>query len=202
MFTGIVTELGAITSIVRGSGATELTVEAPRTAAEMAIGDSVALNGVCLTAVDVEPSTFSVEVVDESLSRTSLGELSRGDIVNLERPMAASSRFDGHIVQGHVDGIGTVVSIIQEGEASRMRIALSSDLSRFTVEKGSIAVDGTSLTITAVSEMGASDAWFEIVLIPHTLAVTVLGQADVGSVVNLETDVIAKYLERMIGGAR
>jgi riboflavin synthase len=202
MFTGIVTELGAITSIVRGSGATELTVEAPRTAAEMAIGDSVALNGVCLTAVDVEPSTFSVEVVDESLSRTSLGELSRGDIVNLERPMAASSRFDGHIVQGHVDGIGTVVSIIQEGEASRMRIALSSDLSRFTVEKGSIAVDGTSLTVTAVSEMGASDAWFEIVLIPHTLAVTVLGQADVGSVVNLETDVIAKYLERMIGGAR
>ena len=150
----------------------------------------------------MEPSTFSVEVVDESLSRTSLGELSRGDIVNLERPMAASSRFDGHIVQGHVDGIGTVVSIIQEGEASRMRIALSSDLSRFTVEKGSIAVDGTSLTITAVSEMGASDAWFEIVLIPHTLAVTVLGQADVGSVVNLETDVIAKYLERMIGGAR
>ena len=202
MFTGIVTELGAITSIVRGSGATELTVEAPRTAAEMAIGGSVALNGVCLTAVDVEPSTFSVEVVDESLSRTSLGELSRGDIVNLERPMAASSRFDGHIVQGHVDGIGTVVSIIQEGEASRMRIALSSDLSRFTVEKGSIAVDGTSLTVTAVSEMGASDAWFEIVLIPHTLAVTVLGQADVGSVVNLETDVIAKYLERMIGGAR
>jgi riboflavin synthase len=202
MFTGIVTELGAITSIVRGSGATELTVEAPRTAAEMAIGDSVALNGVCLTAVDVEPSTFSVEVVDESLSRTSLGELSRGDIVNLERPMAASSRFDGHIVQGHVDGIGTVVSIIQEGEASRMRIALSSDLSRFTVEKGSIAVDGTSLTVTAVSEMGASHAWFEIVLIPHTLAVTLLGQADVGSVVNLETDVIAKYLERMIGGAR
>lgn len=202
MFTGIVTELGAITSVVRGNGATELTVEAPRTVVEMAVGDSVALNGVCLTAVVVEPSTFSVEVVDESLSRTSLGELSRGDTVNLERPMAASSRFDGHIVQGHVDGIGTVVSIIQEGEASRMRIALSGDLSRYTVEKGSIAVDGTSLTVTAVSEMGASDAWFEIVLIPHTLAVTVLGQADVGSVVNLETDVIAKYLERMAGGAR
>ena len=202
MFTGIVTELGAITSVVRGNGATELTVEAPRTVVEMAVGDSVALNGVCLTAVVVEPSTFSVEVVDESLSRTSLGELSRGDTVTLERPMAASSRFDGHIVQGHVDGIGTVVSIIQEGEASRMRIALSGDLSRYTVEKGSIAVDGTSLTVTAVSEMGASDAWFEIVLIPHTLAVTVLGQADVGSVVNLETDVIAKYLERMAGGAR
>ena len=202
MFTGIVTELGTVTSIARGNGATELTVEAPRTAAEMMVGDSVALNGVCLTAVDVETSTFSVEVVDESLSRTSLGELSRGDIVNLERPMAASSRFDGHIVQGHVDGTGTVVSILQEGEASRMRISLPNDLSRFTVEKGSIAVDGTSLTVTAVSEMGASDSWFEIVLIPHTLAVTVLGNAAVGSVVNLETDVIAKYLERMVGGAR
>jgi riboflavin synthase len=202
MFTGIVTELGTVTSIRRGNGATELTVEAPRTVAEMMVGDSVAVNGVCLTAVDVETSSFSVEVVDESLSRTSLGELSRGDIVNLERPMAASSRFDGHIVQGHVDGTGTVVSILQEGEASRMRISLSNDLSRFTIEKGSIAVDGTSLTVTAVSEMGASDSWVEIVLIPHTLAVTVLGNAAVGSVVNLETDVIAKYLERMVGGAR
>jgi riboflavin synthase alpha subunit len=116
--------------------------------------------------------------------------------------MPATGRFDGHIVQGHVDGVGTVASIIQEGEALRFRISLSPDLSRYTVEKGSIAVDGTSLTITAVSDAGASDAWFELVLIPHTVEVTVFGKAAVGTKVNIETDVIAKYLERMAGSVR
>jgi riboflavin synthase alpha subunit len=119
--------------------------------------------------------------------------------VNLERPLAANGRFDGHIVQGHVDGVGVVASVIDEGDASRVRISMPSDLERYIVEKGSITVDGTSLTVTAVSDPGSTDPWFEIVLIPHTLAVTVFGSAVHGTPVNLEVDVIAKYVERMLG---
>ncbi len=202
MFTGIVTELGTVKSVVRIEGARRLTVEAPDTASGASIGDSIAVNGVCLTAIDFTNSSFSVEVVDESLARSSLGSLAVGDAVNLERPMLANGRFDGHIVQGHVDGVGRVVGIQPEGSAARYRIAIPRDLSRYVVEKGSITVDGTSLTITAVCDIDASDAWFEIVLIPHTLEVTVLGRAKQGTQVNLEVDVIAKYLERMVGTQR
>lgn len=202
MFTGIVTELGTVKSVVRIEGARRLTVEAPDTASGASIGDSIAVNGVCLTAIDCTNSSFSVEVVDESLARSSLGSLAVGDAVNLERPMLANGRFDGHIVQGHVDGVGRVVGIQPEGSAARYRIAIPRDLSRYVVEKGSITVDGTSLTITAVCDIDASDAWFEIVLIPHTLEVTVLGRAKQGTQVNLEVDVIAKYLERMVGTQR
>jgi riboflavin synthase len=202
MFTGIVTELGRVVSVEDGNGVTRLTIVAPLSTTDMALGESIAVNGVCLTAIETDAAEFSVEIVDETFARSSLGDLAQGDVVNLERPMPASGRFDGHIVQGHVDGVGSVESIAQEGDASRFRISLSEDLSRYTVEKGSIAVDGISLTITAVSPLGDSDPWFEIVLIPHTLEVTVLGRAAVGLRVNLETDVIAKYLERMTGGAR
>jgi riboflavin synthase len=202
MFTGIVTELGTIRSIERGDGVARLKVTAPLSTTGMLIGESIAINGVCLTAIDVDVQAFDVEIVDETFSRSSLGNLVEGDVVNLERPMPATGRFDGHIVQGHVDGVGTVTSIVQEGAALRFRISLATDLARHTVEKGSIAVDGTSLTITAVSDVGVSDAWFELVLIPHTVEVTVLGRAAVGTEVNLETDVIAKYLERMAGSAR
>lgn len=202
MFTGIVTELGAVRSIEEGNGVARLTVAAPLSTIDMLVGESIAVNGVCLTAIEVDDQAFTVEIVDETFSRSSLGHLAPGDVVNLERPMPATGRFDGHIVQGHVDGVGTVTSMVQEGEALRFRISLSTDLSRYTVEKGSIAVDGTSLTITAVSDAGASDPWFELVLIPHTVEVTVLGRAAVGTKVNLETDVIAKYLERMAGSAR
>ncbi len=201
MFTGIVTELGKVRSMELGNGVARLTVVAPLSTIDMGVGDSIAVNGVCLTAVGVDAPDFSVEVVDETLNRSSVGDLTAYDLVNLERPMPASGRFDGHIVQGHVDGVGKVSSVLDEGEAKRYRISLSEDLSRYTVEKGSIAVDGTSLTITAVSTAGAPDPWFEIVVIPHTLSATVLGSAEVGSRVNLETDVIAKYLERMAGGA-
>jgi riboflavin synthase len=202
MFTGIVTELGTVKSVVRIEGARRLTVEAPDTASGASIGDSIAVNGVCLTVIDFTNSSFSVEVVNESLARSSLGSLAVGDAVNLERPMLANGRFDGHIVQGHVDGVGRVVGIQPEGSAARYRIAIPRDLSRYVVEKGSITVDGTSLTITAVCDIDAPDAWFEIVLIPHTLEVTVLGRAKQGTQVNLEVDVIAKYLERMVGTQR
>ncbi len=201
MFTGIVTELGTVTSLETIDGAVRLTVEAPETVVDVRVGDSVSVNGVCLTAVNLTNTTFSVEIVEESLSRSSLGSLVVGDNVNLERPMPASGRFDGHIVQGHVDGVGTVMSIDSEGEASRYRVAVPLALARYVVEKGSIAVDGTSLTITAVSEVDDPSPWFEMVLIPHTIDVTVLGKAAPGTRVNLEVDVIAKYVERMVGGS-
>jgi riboflavin synthase len=202
MFTGIVSELGTVRSVTQGDAKKVLTFEAPMTATDTTTGDSVSVNGVCLTATRVAPPCFTVEVVEESLDRSTLGMLIIGDTVNLERPMLASGRFDGHIVQGHVDGVGTVVTIRREGDAARYRIAVPGDLSRYLVEKGSIALDGTSLTITAVSQVEAPDTWFDVVLIPHTLTSTVLGGATEGMAVNLEVDVLAKYVERMVGGNR
>ncbi|MEE8485889.1 MAG: riboflavin synthase [Acidimicrobiia bacterium] len=202
MFTGIVSELGFVRHIERIDGGMHLRVEAPETVSGVGVGDSVALNGVCLTVVDFEDRTFSVQIVDESLGRSSFGAIVEGDAVNLERPLPASGRFDGHIVQGHVDGIGRITSIVPEGEAARYRISFPSALDVYVVEKGSIAVDGVSLTVTAVSEVGEENPWFEIVLIPHTLDVTIFGQRGVGAAVNLEVDVIAKYLERMVGTPR
>ena len=199
MFTGIVTELGTVNGVDPIDGAVQLTVTAPETSSGLVVGDSIAVNGVCLTAVGVLGDDFTVEVVNETLDRSSLGSIGLEAVVNLERPMPASGRFDGHIVQGHVDGVGTVMSIHPEGMAARFRIALPNELSRYIVEKGSIAVDGTSLTVTAVSDINETDAWFEMVLIPHTLDVTVLGRLAPGAAVNLEVDVIAKDLERMMG---
>jgi riboflavin synthase len=199
MFTGIIAELGAVEATEPVNGGARLVIGASNTLAGLTIGDSVAVNGVCLTVVSRTAEDFTVQVVDESLSRSSLGSLAPGSPVNLERPLAADGRFDGHIVQGHVDGVGEITSIKDEGDASRVRITIPKDIDRYIVEKGSITVDGTSLTVTAVSDVGAQDPWFEIVLIPHTLAVTVFGSAAVGTLVNLEVDVIAKYVERMIG---
>lgn len=198
MFTGIVSELGTVTEVAATPAGRRLTVHAPSSSAGMAVGDSIAVNGVCLTAVVIDAGTLALDVVEESLDRSNLGSLNVGDRVDLERPMAASGRFDGHIVQGHVDGVGSVVSIAAEGEAWRIRIALPDSLAAYVVEKGSITVDGVSLTVTAAAEPGASPAWFEVVLIPHTLEVTVLGLREVGSRVNLEMDVIAKYIERLM----
>lgn len=202
MFTGIVAELGRVSDSEPLNGGTRLTIDASHTLDALRTGDSVAVNGVCLTVVDQTATSFSVHVVGESIARSSLGSLGEGSRVNLERPLSADGRFDGHIVQGHVDGVGVIVSIYDEGDASRVRVASPSVLDRYIVEKGSITVDGTSLTVTAVSDAGADDAWFEIVLIPHTLAVTVFGSATVGTLVNLEVDVIAKYVERMLGTQR
>ena len=198
MFTGIVSELGRVTTVEETPTGRRLTLDAPLSAAGMQVGDSIAVNGVCLTAVELAGSTIALEVVQESLDRSNLGVVEAGGAVDLERPMPAGGRFDGHIVQGHVDAVGTVVSIDPEGDASRVRISAPTSLAPYLVEKGSITVDGVSLTVTAVAAPGDDSAWFEVVLIPHTLDVTVLGERQPGSAVNLEVDVIAKYVERMM----
>ena len=192
MFTGIVERLADVKAIEPTAAGRRLVVasgyeETPR------IGDSIAVNGVCLTVVDATGGHIAFDVVTESLDRSNLGSLESGSRVNLERPMSAAGRFDGHVVQGHVDGRGTVVSRTSEGDADRLRVELPSDLARYVVEKGSITVDGVSLTVTAI---GAD--WFEFVLIPHTLDVTTLGKRGIGEHVNLEVDVIAKYVERLL----
>lgn len=197
MFTGIVTETGKVEKVTLLDGGRRLVVAAVDTSADLAVGDSVALNGVCLTAVSVSPPTFEVEAVAETLDRSNLGSLESGDKVNMERPVPVAGRLDGHVVQGHVDGVGVVDGISVEGEARRFRIAAEPTILRYVVEKGSIAVDGTSLTVTAVGE-----TTFEFVLIPHTLGVTVLGERAVGDQVNLEVDILAKYVERMTGALR
>ena len=192
MFTGIVEELVEVTAIEPGAAGARITVlnefdDIP------AIGDSIAVNGVCLTVVANQGSELAFDAVNETMQRSNLGDLTIGDRVNLERPMSASGRFDGHVVQGHVDGRGTLVARAEEGESHRLRVELPSGLARYVVEKGSITVDGVSLTVTAVGP-----DWFEFVLIPHTLEVTTLGGRALGEHVNLEVDVIAKYVERLL----
>lgn len=196
MFTGIVTELGSIVTVTAGALGARMVLHAPATAPAMRVGDSIAVNGVCLTAVALDGPRFTVELVAETLTRTNLGELASGDSVDLERPLAADGRFDGHVVQGHVDGTGCVAVVTDDGDGRRMRVAVEPGLARYIAEKGSITIDGVSLTVTAVSQ--ADDPWFEVALIPHTLQVTVLGGRVPGDTVNLEVDIIAKYLERLL----
>ena len=193
MFTGIVAHKGTVVDVVDEAGVRRLTVEAGLLA-DLTVGDSIAVNGVCLTAVAVQDSRIDVEVVRETLSRSNLGAVQPGDPVNLERPMSAQGRFDGHIVQGHVDGVGTVSQVVSDGDDRRLTIRVPTGLARFVVEKGSITVDGVSLTVT-----GVGSAQFEVALIPHTLEVTTLGLRKEGDPVNLEVDIIAKYVERLLG---
>jgi riboflavin synthase len=199
MFTGIVTDLGAVISVESTEAGRRLVIEAPATAKGLSVGESVAVNGVCLTAVEVDAESFAVDAVAETLERSTLGGLTAGSLVDLERPVAsAGGRFDGHVVQGHVDGVGVVESVTPEGEARRVRISAPARLGAYFVEKGSVTVDGVSLTITAVSEASSEPVWFDIVLIPHTLEVTTLGDREVGDPVNIEADIFAKYIERLI----
>jgi riboflavin synthase len=195
MFTGIVAALGTVHSVSETETGRHIEIHDRNLLSDMQVGDSLAVNGVCLTAVVIDSESIAVDVVQESLDRSNLGELVAGHRVDLERPMPAAGRFDGHIVQGHVDGVGVIVSVEPEGEARRIRVSLEERLSRYVVEKGSITVDGVSLTVTAVGD----EPWFEIVLIPHTLEVTVLGLRSEGDRVNLEMDVLAKYVERLMG---
>lgn len=197
MFTGIVEGLGVVAATADAGGRRRFTVEAGGVAAGLAVGGSVAVNGVCLTAVAAAGESFTVEAVDETLARSNLGALRVGSLVNLERPMRADGRFDGHIVQGHVDGVGTVRSITPEGASIRVWIDVPPGLRRYLAEKGSVAVDGVSLTVSGVDATGC-----EVVLIPHTLEVTLFGRRRPGDVVNLEADVIAKYVERMLEAGR
>ncbi len=199
MFTGIVEECGTITAKADLVDAARLTVRGPRVTSDVAFGDSIAVNGVCLTVTELTgDGGFAVDVMAETLRRSSLADLGVGATVNLERAMRADGRFGGHIVQGHVDGVGTISAISPTPNWTVIRVALPAALTRYVVEKGSITVDGVSLTVSAVGE-GDAGPWFEISLIPTTLAHTNLGQAQVGAVVNLEADVIAKYVERLTG---
>lgn len=193
MFTGIVTEVGSVRAVEATAGGRRLSIEAPRLAQGLGVGDSIAVNGVCLTVVHGDDRGFAVEVVPESLQRSNLGDVAQGAPVDLERPVAAGGRFDGHVVQGHVDTIATVRSRDAEGDSIRMWFDLGSGHHRYVVEKGSIALDGVSMTVAAVDDRG-----FAVVLIPHTIDHTVLGQRDVGDAVNVEVDVLAKYVERLL----
>ncbi|MDQ4119150.1 MAG: riboflavin synthase [Actinomycetota bacterium] len=197
MFTGIVEEVGEVVDLVRSDDVVALTVRGER-AVDVGHGDSVAVNGCCLTAVGpAGGGEMRVELVPETLTRTSLGALRPGSRVNLERALRADGRLDGHIVQGHVDGVGSLVGRTPGERSDEVRFSLPAELSRYVVEKGSIAVDGVSLTVAAVYPDG-----FGVALIPTTLADTTLGSLQPGDPVNLEVDVIAKYVERMTAGYR
>jgi riboflavin synthase len=193
MFTGIVETLGRVVAVEDLGTAARLTVEAPDVAAGLGEGDSVAVNGVCLTVVTHDAAGFTADVMLETLRRSGLGGLTPGAGVNLERAMPADGRFGGHVVQGHVDGTGTVRERRPDEHWTVVRVALPEGLARYVVEKGSITVDGVSLTVSALGP-----DWFEVSLIPTTLERTTLGAAPVGSLVNLEVDVIAKYVERLL----
>jgi riboflavin synthase len=192
MFTGLVEDIGRIESLQGGDDGARVRI-ATRLAAEIAGGDSVAVNGVCLTATAVDANGFETEAMNQTLTVTALGALAAGDRVNLELAMKASDRLGGHIVQGHADGVGTVASIEDDGFARRLRVALAPELIRYVVEKGSIALDGVSLTVAALG-----DGWAEVSLIPETLERTTLGGAKAGDKLNVECDVVAKYVERLM----
>ena len=206
MFTGIVEELGTVTGLDRLADSARLTVHGPLVAAAVSPGNSIAVSGVCVTVTSAENGEFTADVIGETLARTSLGALSAGVPVNLERPVLADGRLDGHIVQGHVDGTGVIIESRPADRWHILRISAQPGLLRYVAKKGSVAVDGISLTVSEVSPPSAeaaSDCWFEVSLIPETLARTTLGTIEVGDVVNIEVDVIAKYVERLLaGGAR
>ena len=188
MFTGLIAGKGTVRSLREGRLEVETSL-----AGELTAGDSVAVNGVCLTAVDPDGSSFAADVMAETLRRSSLGPLREGSEVNLELPLRAGDRLGGHVVQGHVDATGSVAAVREEGFSRVVRISAAPELLRYVVEKGSISVDGVSLTVSAVD-----DEAFEVSLIPETLERTTLGQAEQGRMVNLEVDVLAKYVEKAV----
>lgn len=189
MFTGIIEEIGKVLRIEPG----KLLIGAKQVLEGTKTGDSIAVNGVCLTVTKIGSRDFTADVMPETLSRSSLGKLTSGSHVNLERAMAADGRFGGHIVSGHIDGTGTIEKIRKDGNAIRYQIAAASDIMRKIVEKGSIAIDGISLTVTM-----AERERFEVSVIPHTLGETILAEKRQGSIVNLENDMIGKYVERLL----
>ncbi len=195
VFTGIVEELGEVVALETFPDAARLTVRGQLVTAGAAPGDSIAINGVCLTVTGSSDGTFSADVMGETLSRSSLGALGQGSAVNLERPLRLDGRLGGHLVQGHVDGTGTILERRPGDRWDVVRISLSPGLAGYVVEKGSIAVDGVSLTIS-----GLGDGWIEVSLIPETLARTTMGRKQPGETVNLEVDMIAKYVERLLTG--
>ena len=193
MFTGIVEELGEVVQWEDLPDAARLTVRGPLVTSDAKHGDSIAVNGVCLTVVDSVDGAFTADVMRESLDRSSLGSLQLGSRVNLERAVRVSDRLGGHVVQGHVDGTGEIVSRTPSDHWTVVRITLPADLDRYVVEKGSITVDGISLTVSLIGT-----GWFEVSLIPATLSMTTMGTKDAGDLVNLEVDITAKYVEKLL----
>jgi riboflavin synthase len=209
VFTGIVEEVGTLLVREEQSDAARLGIRARTVLDGVALGDSISVNGVCLTVTGVSPdgqedgaSVWTTDVMAETLRRSSLGAVREGDPVNLERAVTAHTRLGGHLVQGHVDGVGSILSRAPGEPWDVVRIALPPQLARYVVEKGSIAVDGVSLTVSALSAADDPEPWFEVSLIPTTLRETTLGARAVGAPVNLEVDVIAKYVERLLEGRR
>lgn len=193
MFTGIIETVGTVTRVADSNLGRTLSIQCPSIMEGLKIGDSIAVNGTCLTAIEINDSGFVTEAVSETLEKTSTGRLTEGSRVNLERPMQANGRFDGHIVQGHVDATGQVLAVFPEGDGVRITISIPTGLTRYLVDKGSVTVDGISLTIAALE-----DESFQIALIPHTLSQTVMSDRRPGDMINLEVDVIAKYVERLL----
>ncbi len=194
MFTGIIEELGRVRSIDPHGDGASITIEAGTVLSDATIGASIAVNGCCLTVTEFSADHWVADAVPETLDRTNLGLLVSGDRVNLERPLAVGGRYGGHVVQGHVDGVGTVVNIVELGDGSRrFTFAVPPELARYVVEKGSIALDGISLTVASVDATR-----LDVAVIPHTWAVTTLGQRQVGDTVNVETDILGKYVERLL----
>jgi riboflavin synthase len=196
MFTGIVEELGEVAGIEHRGDAVRLTIRG--STQDTSLGESIAVNGVCLTVAEIMDGTFTADVMGETLNRSGLGELAPGAPVNLERSVRLADRLSGHLVQGHVDATATIMSRTPAAHWDQIRISLPGKISRYVVEKGSIAVDGISLTVSALSPADDQDGWFEVCLIPETLKCTTLGTREPGEVVNLEVDVIAKYVERLL----
>lgn len=193
MFTGIIEEVGSIERIVGGSQPSMLTIRASKVLEGVQLGDSISVNGVCLTVTSFQDTRFTVDVMPETLKHTNLASLERGSLVNLERALAVGSRLGGHLVSGHVDGTGRIVSRTQHANAVLFRVAAGSHLLRYMIPRGSVTIDGISLTITDVSEQE-----FCVSIIPHTLEMTCFKQKQAGDVVNLESDLIGKYVERLL----
>lgn len=193
MFTGIVEEIGKIIQIKGSDKATTLTIHATKTLSDVHLGDSIAVNGVCLTVTSFTDNSFTVDVMPETMKATSLRTVKKGSNVNLERAMAANGRFGGHFVSGHVDGIGEIIQKTKEENAVYYEIKAEANLLDYMVLKGSVAVDGTSLTI-----FGLSDQSFTLSLIPHTMSESILGEKEIGDIVNIECDMIAKYIKKYV----
>lgn len=195
MFTGIVEAAGTVQRVAISQAGARVEIRAPRVASEVRLGDSVAVNGCCLTVVEIADGALGFDAVLETLRRTNLGDLSEGDLVNLERPLRAGGSLDGHIVQGHVDGVGVLHTLESEGHGYRLGFRCGKEILRYIVEKGSIAVDGISLTVAALDDAAGT---FQVAIIPHTWTVTNLPQRHIGDRVNLEVDLLAKYVERLL----
>ena len=198
MFTGIVETTGSVLAIYPGSDSSRITFAAPGVLSDAQIGASIAVNGVCLTVTHFDEDSFTADLMEETLKRSALGALNLGDSVNIERAMPITGRLGGHIVQGHVDAVATVRSIETREDWTLITFDLPGDIARYVVEKGSITVSGVSLTVVKVSEPVETQPWFSVSLIPTTLKDTTLGKIGVGSVVNLEVDALAKYVERIL----